>query len=106
MATTSTETITVSSGISKRIFTATRCGNVIVYKFMFDVTSAKSNGDTIFTGIPSDFRPSLTYYGLIQAGSGTPNRIGIFADGHVEASSGGLPVGTYYTGTLVGAVSN
>ena len=95
------DAITASSGVTKRKYRAYKFGRIIVYLIQFDITTAKSNNDTIFTGIPSEFRPIDTYYALVQASAENPCIIGVTAGGNIVAGGSGLPVKQWYTGTIV-----
>lgn len=94
-------TITASSGVSMRAFGAYKYGRIIVYRIQFDITTAKNNTDTIFTGIPNEFKPRDTTYGLVQSNAENPCIIGIKSDGTIVAGGSGLPVKQWYTGTIV-----
>ena len=98
---TTSSNITASSGVSLRAFTALKFGAVIIFRIQFDITTAKANNDIIFTGIENAYRPNYAYYGFVQRGTSTPCIVGVKTDGNIVAGGSGLPVGEWYTGTIV-----
>jgi hypothetical protein len=98
-------TITPAQGVYRRDYKCYKFGKILVYKFQFDITEAKSNNDIIFSNILADYRPANIFYGLVQSGGVAPITIGVTPDGTVIVGGSGAVVRTWYTGTLIGCIS-
>lgn len=95
-----TSSITASEGVTLRSFTVQKVGRIAVMRIQFDVTEAKVNGDQLFTGLPENYRPTLTTYTSVQANGGSGYLIGLQPSGNITAGGTGVPVKTWFTGSM------
>lgn len=97
-------TVTASSGITTRVLTVTKSGHTVMYKLQFDNSTARQNGTAIYTNVPDRYRPQGDVWGFVQSSTSTPCMLYLSSGGSIIVAGSGLPVGTWYTGTIFAIV--
>lgn len=93
--------ITPASGVSFRNATKVESPGAISITMQFDLTSAKSNGDTIVSNMPTP--PKEFVYQLAQ-GNPTDIPCNVNPDGTIRIGGRGAPTGTWYSLTYTYAI--
>lgn len=95
-----TSQVTAGANVNIRQVSVAENFSTVTLSIQFDVTgTAKANGETILSGIPSEYRPIYFVY-VVAQGNPTDAPVSLSATGTITAGGRGVPVGSWYSASF------